>query len=104
MASISGEDTAANGKWLAGHERVNAVDGPATEDLIDYSAGGTQEAASAADWNFPHRRRLHDLRAIEIRAGALFAEITNIGRCSRVCGREPAARRGAHRIDGLIVD
>ncbi len=80
MTAVGGECAAAYGEGLAGLERVNAVDGPAAEDVVNDSVRRSQEASSPADWEFPHRRCLKHLRAIEIGTSALFAEVANVGR------------------------
>ena len=79
MTAVGRKRSTTNSEWLAAHVRVDRVDGPPAQNVIDEAGSVAEVFPSFAQGHFPHRRCREGVRAIEIGSRPFFAEVTNIG-------------------------
>src|SRR5262249_34293871 len=103
MREVRRAYTTAHAERFARHERVNSVEAPATNDMVQRRMNPGSEALLFSDGQFPQGIDGQHVAAIKIGTTTFLSPVARIGGSPRVRRAEPAAGCGSDGIDGLIV-
>src|SRR5207249_2544890 len=97
-------DAAAYAERLSGHERVNSVEAPAANDMVQRRMNRRRESFLLPNREFPQGIHGEHMTAIEVRAASLLTPVAYVGGRPGIRCAQGAAGSRSDRIHGLIID